>query len=250
MDSTLDIPFLDIPPTPITPPKYFTSAILRRAAARKGSYYNISPATIQIFEEIDSIDHLLPDEPAAIDIRAKWTTKVEDTLLLSSDDQNTRGRTDDVSIESNADPIAQACHTAAFIFWYLFLDESLVPFRMAVLQSLVRKLQYALSRGGMDSWVRIAPEAHTWVCLLGTAAALDLDDRVWFSLRHGQPVICIESKGASVFLQSWIMYNWANQRRKERMVAEEDIVDEDEDDDEDEEEDDDEDEYEDEDEET
>jgi hypothetical protein len=219
MDSTLDIPFLDIPPAPLTPPTYFTSAILRRAISRKGGYYNLSPDAIELFEDIEFVANFLPEEPAAIDIRAKWVTKVED-LLLSTDHQDGRDNPDYVSIESDADAIMQACHTAALIFWYFFLDDYYVaPFRMAVLQYLVRRLQYALSRGSMDTWVRTAPEALTWICLLGTAAASDMNDRVWFSLRHGQPVICIEGKGASVFLQSWNMYNWANRRRKERMMA-------------------------------
>ncbi|KAJ5770948.1 uncharacterized protein N7511_002999 [Penicillium nucicola] len=219
MDSQLDIPFLDIPPTPLAPPTYFTSAILRRAAHRERRYYNLSRAAIEIFEDIDVVARLLPDHPSAIDLRAKWAAKTEH-LLLSSDHQQNRGSNDDIFIEPHADAITQACQTAALIFWYLFLDDEYVaPFRMTVLQRLVRKLQYAISSGSMDTWVRVAPEAHTWICLLGTAAALDMNDRVWFSLRHGQPVICIEGRGASVFLQSWSMYSWANRRRNERMMA-------------------------------
>jgi hypothetical protein len=219
MDSTLDIPFLDVPPTPLTPPSYFISAILRRAASKKGGYYNLSTRTIEMFEDIKYVAHLWPDDPAVIGIRAKWATKVEDLLLLYPDNQDTGFNTSDVSIESDIDAITQACDTAALIFWLLFLDdhEYLTPFSMDVLQLLVGKLRYAISCGSMDTWVRIAPEAHTWVCLLGTAVSVKLDDRVWFSLRHGQPVICIESKGASVLLQSWIIYDWANRRRKEKM---------------------------------
>ncbi|KAJ5297435.1 hypothetical protein N7508_007684 [Penicillium antarcticum] len=226
MDSALEIPFLNIPPTPLMPPTYFTSAVLRRAANREGGYYNLSHEVIEIFEHIDFITHVLPDGPGAVDIRAKWTAKMED-FSLSIDYQQTQENTDDGSIKSDADAITKACQTAALIFWYFFLDDEYVAsFSMTVLQHLVRKLKYALSRGSMDTWVRTAPEAHTWICLLGTAAALDMNDRVWFSLRHGQPVICIESRGASVFLQNWSMYSWANRRRNERMraTAEEDIL--------------------------
>jgi hypothetical protein len=230
MDSTLDIPFLDIPPTPLTPPSYFISAILRRAASKKGGYYNLSPRTIEIFEDIEFVARLWPDDPAVIGIRLKWATKVEDLLLLYPDHQDTGYNTNDVSIESDTEAITQSCHTAALIFWLLFLDdyEYLAPFSMDFLQLLVEKLRYAISCGSMDTWVRTAPEAHTWVCLLGTAASVRLEDRVWFSIRHGQPVTCIESKGASVLLQSWCIYDWANQRRKEKMMmvaaAEEDIL--------------------------
>jgi hypothetical protein len=230
MDSTLDIPFLDIPSTPLTPPNYFISAILRRAASKKGGYYNLSPRTIEIFEDIESVAHLWPDDPAIICIRAKWATRVEDLLLSYPDHQDTGHNTNHVPIKSNAEAINQACYTAALIFWLLFLDDYdfLAPFSMDVLQLLVKKLRYAISCGSMDTWVRTAPEAHTWVCLLGTAVSVKLDDRVWFSLRHGQPVICIRCKGTSVLLQSWSIYDWANQKRKEKIMmaraAEEDIL--------------------------
>lgn len=224
MDSTLDIPFLDIPPTPLTPPTYLTSAILRRAISRKGVYYNLSSQTIEIFEEIDVAAHVPRDNPAAIEIQTKWANQLKDRHRFS-DVHDRQNNNDDPSIESDVDAITQSCHTAALIFWYLFLDnEHSSPSPMAGLQILVRRLQYALSRGSMDTWVRSAPEAHTWICLLGTAAALDLNDRVWFSLRHGQPVICIETKGPSVFLESWRMYDWANRRRKEMMVGEEEGI--------------------------
>lgn len=221
MDTTLNIPFLDIPPTPLIPPSYFISAILRRAASKKGGYYNLSSRTIEMFEDIESVAHLWPDDPAIIGMRGRWATRVEDLLLLYPDQQDTGHNTNDVSLESDTDAITQACHTAALIFWLLFLDdhEYLAPFSMGVLQVLVGKLRYAISCGSMDTWVRTAPEAHTWVCLLGTAASVRLDDRVWFSIRHGQPVICIESRGASVLLQSWSFYDWANQRRKRKMMV-------------------------------
>jgi hypothetical protein len=219
MDSKLEIPFLDIPPTPLTLPTYFTSAILHRVANREGGYYNLSREAIEVFEDIDFIAHLLPDGPGAMALRTKWAAKVQDVLFSPSHPQS-QDHTDHVSIESDADAMTKACQTAALIFWYFFLDdEYIAPFSMTVLQRLVRKLQYALSCGSMDTWVRTAPEAHTWVCLLGTAAALDMNDRMWFSLRHGQPVICIESRGASVFLQSWSMYSWAKLKRNERMMA-------------------------------
>jgi hypothetical protein len=219
MDSKLDIPFLDVPPTPLTPPTYFTSAILRRTANREEDHYNLSREAIEIFEDIDFIARLLPDDPGAINLRTRWAAKMED-LLLSPTHPQRRDDTDHVPIESDVDAITKACQTAALIFWYFFFDDEFIaPFRMTVLQCFVRKLQYTISRGSMDSWVRTAPEAHTWICLLGTAAALDLNDRVWFSLRHGQPVTCIESRGASVFLQSWSMYSWANLRRNKRMMA-------------------------------
>jgi hypothetical protein len=225
MDSTLDIPFLDIPPTPLTPPRYFISAILRRSTRGNGGYYNLAPRTIRIFEDIDSVTHFPSEEPAAIAIRTKWATRLKE-IVQPLDHEDTQDITDGTSIKSDADAITQACQSAALIFWYLFLDDEYVgPFCMNFLQRLVQKLRYALCRGSMDTWVRTSPEAQIWICLLGTAAALDLNDRVWFSLRHGQPVICVESKGASVFLQSWSMYSWANQRRKERLMgAKEDDV--------------------------
>jgi hypothetical protein len=219
MDFTLDIPFLDIPPSPPHPPGYFISAILRRATSEKGGYYNLSPSTIEIFEDIESLVSFWPDDQAAIGIRMKWATIVRD-LLLYPDHRHTRHNTNDVTLESDIKAITQACYIAALIFWLLYLDdhEYLAPFSIDTLQLLVGKLRNAISRGSMDTWVRTAPEAHTWVCLLGTAASLKLDDRVWFSLRHGQPVICLESKGASVFLQSWSIYDWANQRCKAKMA--------------------------------
>jgi hypothetical protein len=187
----------------------------------KGSYYNLSSRTVEIFEDIDIAAHVPRDDPAAIESRTKWANQLQDRHRFS-DVHDGQKNNDNFSIESDADAITQSCHTAALIFWYLVLgDEYSSPYSRTGLQILVRKLKYALSRGSMDTWVRSAPEAHTWICLLGTAAALDLNDRVWFSLRHGQPVICIETKGSSVFLESWRMYDWANRRRKELMAGEE-----------------------------
>jgi hypothetical protein len=117
MDSTLDIPFLEIPPS------YFTSAILRRATSKKGGYYNLSYCAIEVFEDIDFVAYFWPDEPAVIGIRAKWATKVGGLLLLYPDHQHTGHNTNDVSIESDTDAITLACHTAALIFWLLFLAD-------------------------------------------------------------------------------------------------------------------------------
>jgi hypothetical protein len=221
MDSTLDLPFLEFSPTPLTPPSYFITTILRRATSRKDVYYNLSPRAVEIFENIGFVAHILPNDHAVNDIRAKWATNVEDVLLLYPDLQHTGHTTTDISMESHTDAVTEACHTAALIFWLLFLDdhEYLAPFSIDVFHYLVRKLRYALSYGSMDVWVKTAPEAHTWICLLGIAVASNLDDRVWFSLRHGQSVICIESKGASAFLHSWNTYDWANQRCKKKTMA-------------------------------
>lgn len=221
MDSTLDIPFLDIPPTPLTPPTHLVSAILRRAASRIGGYYNLSPRTIEIFEDIECVAQLSPDNPAAIDVRVKWATKVEDLLLSYPVHRIPGYNAKHIPIKSDTEAMIQACHTAGLIFWLLFLDEGdyLAPFSMAFLQFLVEKLRYAISCGSMGTWVRTGPEAHTWVCMIGTAASLKLDDRIWFSLRHGQPVSCIASTGTSVLLQSWSIYDWANHRRKRKMMV-------------------------------
>jgi hypothetical protein len=129
--------------------------------------------------------------------------------------------TNNVRFELGKEAINQACHTAAWIFWFLFLEdhEYLAPFSEDVLQLFVDKLRFAVSRANMDTWMRTAPEAHTLVCLLGTAASFKLDDRGWFSLRYGRAVSCIESKKASVLLQSWSIYDWANHRRKVKMMA-------------------------------
>jgi hypothetical protein len=218
MDSTLDIPFLDIPPTPLIPPSYFICAILRRAASKKGGYYNLSPSTIEIFGEIASVTSFGSDEPR---FRAKWAAKLEGLLLLYVEPQYTGQKPNDDFLESDTEAITQACHMAALIFWLLFLDdhEYLAPFSMDVLQVLVDRLRFAVSCGSMDTWMRTAPEAHTLVCLLGTAASIKLDDRIWFSLRHGRAVSCIESRKASVLLHSWSIYDWANQRRKVKMMA-------------------------------
>ncbi|KAJ6037029.1 hypothetical protein N7540_001308 [Penicillium herquei] len=221
MDSTLDIPFLDIPPTPLTPPSHLVSAILRRAASKIGGYYNLSPCTIEIFKDIECVAQIWPDDPAVIDIRVKWATIVEDLLLFYPDHKLPGHNAKYIPIKSDSEAMTQACHTAGLIFWLLFLDDDdyLPPFSMAFLQFLVEKLRYAISCGSMDTWVRTAPEAHTWVCMVGTAASSKLDDRIWFSLRHGQPVTCIVSTGASVLLQSWSIYDWANQRRKQKMMV-------------------------------
>lgn len=217
-DSTLDIPFLDIPPTPLIPPSYFIGANLYRAANKKGGYYNPSPSTIELFREIESVISLRSDKPG---IRAKWATNIEDLLLLYMEPQYNAQNTTDDFFESGKKAINQAYHTAALIFWFLCLDdhEYLAPFSVDVLQTFVEKLRFAVSYPSMDTWIRTAPEAHTLVCLLGTAASFKLDDRVWFSLRYGRAVSCIESRNASVLLQSWSIYDWANHRRKIKMMA-------------------------------
>ncbi|KAJ5369334.1 uncharacterized protein N7496_009094 [Penicillium cataractarum] len=160
IDTTLDIPFLDVPPTPLVPPSFFISAILRRAATKKGGYYNLSPSTTEIFREIQSVISLQSDEPG---IRAKWASRIA-PLLLSLDHRHTGQFINDEFLVSDTEAISEACHVAALIFWLLFLDdhEYLAPFSMDVLQLLVEKLRFAVSCGSMDTWMRTAPEAHTF----------------------------------------------------------------------------------------
>ena len=82
IDSTLDLPFLEIPPTSRTPPGYLIATILRRATSRKDAYYNLSPRAIEIFENIGFMAYIWPNDYASVDIRVKWANNVEDLLLL------------------------------------------------------------------------------------------------------------------------------------------------------------------------
>ncbi|KAL4865831.1 hypothetical protein BDV12DRAFT_199801 [Aspergillus spectabilis] len=221
-DTQLDVPFLDIPPTSLDPPPYLISAILHRAESKIG-YYNLSPEAIRIFKDIELVseyhtDSMLTNNSLecllASEIHRSWRADLGTTLLFPHTTEETPIAT------TEAAAITQSCHAAALIFFYLLSLDAPLPTTTTclsppeILYLLVNNLKSSLSRASMDSWVRTAPEAHSWVCMLGAAASMDHSDKVFFSLRHGQPVICVRGQGASVFLESWRMFEWGSLRRR------------------------------------
>ncbi|KAF9885050.1 hypothetical protein FE257_000781 [Aspergillus nanangensis] len=206
-DTKLDIPFLDVPDTLPTPPTYLISAMLSRATRANGRY-SVSAEVIHIFEEIHSAALYLADEyhgplqRSRFELtRAKWHYRLQRAVPQDNNSPATRTTSD----PTPPDGISQSCHVAALIYWFLLDD--FFPASSDTLQRLVDDLKAALVGTTMDTWVKCAPEAHTWICLVGAAAACNVDDRAWFSLRHGQPVICIRSEGPELYLQCWGVYN-------------------------------------------
>ncbi|KAL5366621.1 hypothetical protein BJX96DRAFT_161240 [Aspergillus floccosus] len=211
-DSELEIPGLDIPPTPLVPPICLLTAALKRAAHQTG-YYNLSREAITIFQNIILVSSYFDKEYMGTteerrlydSTKTKWRNRLRQKI---SRDQDSPG-----TVYPSTNGIDQPCYAAALIFWY-HLDEYF-SIETSVLQSLVQSLRDTLVRTSMDTWIRCSPEAHTWICLVGAAASRhSSEDRVWFSLRHGQPVVCIRSEGPSLYLDCWRTYDWLNCRRK------------------------------------
>lgn len=215
-DTELDIPGLEIPPTPLSPPLCLITATLKRAAHQTG-YYNLSHEAIMMWEEIRLIcryadeQHLgTSTEEHLFDLTKTQYRSRLDTKINEDDEPREK-----VPPSGSVSGINESCHAAALIFWYLFDDHFSVEDE--TLQKLVNNLKDALSRTTMDAWIRCSPEAHTWICLVGAVASPPCsEDRVLFSLRHGQPVVCIRSEGASLYVDCWKTYDWLNRRRKLR----------------------------------
>ncbi|KAL3447416.1 hypothetical protein BJX65DRAFT_277373 [Aspergillus insuetus] len=243
-DSELDIPGIDIPPTPIFPPSRLVSATLDRAANRNG-YHHLSREAVQIFEDIRSVC-TTRDEFLRTQIKSEWREQLQkrfaETLLH---DQT-----------AAPDKIDAACRAAAMIFFFFLFDDeppsdfdtntntdptsslftpttsstSTKPFTPATptpsttsithLETLIADLKECLQKTSTDLWIRTSPEAITWVSLVGAAASLPASaDRIWFSLRFAQPVGCIRSEGAGLYIACWMLYDWLNSRRKEKMAV-------------------------------
>ncbi|KAL2813975.1 hypothetical protein BJX63DRAFT_206632 [Aspergillus granulosus] len=203
-DSDLDIPGVDIPPIPFIPPTQLLSRALERAAHQTG-YYNLSHEAIQIFKDIQAVC-IEPDEPLSTRTKDIWTERIHSRLTQTLH-----------PIQPNR--IDAACHVAALIFFYLLFDNNpgldLIP--SSHLQNLVHDLKTILLDTTKDSWIRISPEAITWICLVGAAASARASaDRIWFTLRYGQAVGCIRSEGVSLYMDCWMLYSWLNWRRKEK----------------------------------
>ncbi|GFF22911.1 hypothetical protein IFM61606_04259 [Aspergillus udagawae] len=215
-DSEFDIPGLDIPPTPLAPPTNLVTAALKRAAHQTG-YYNLSPEAITIFQDISLICRYLDgyyvastgEESLYNSTKIKWRNQLQQKISQRHDAPEN-------DHPSTSNGIDQSCQAAALIFWYLLDDYFSV--NASTLQNLVQTLKDSLVKTSMDTWIRCSPEAHTWICLVGVVASSPCsDDRAWFSLRHGQPVVCIRSEGASLYLDCWRTYDWLNRRRKLRL---------------------------------
>ncbi|KAL5364975.1 hypothetical protein BJX96DRAFT_181318 [Aspergillus floccosus] len=215
-DLELGIPGVEVPATPLTPPACLLTAALKRAAHQAG-YYNLSRDAITIFQDISLVCRYsdaryvgTTDERRLYSsTKAKWRGQLQRRISQGLDEP-------DSSHPSTPNGIFQSCHAAALLFWYLF--DVYFSVDAITLQALVRTLKSAVVKASMDTWIRCSPEAHTWICLVGAVATTPCsDDRVWFSLRHGQPVTCLRSEGPSLYLDSWKTYDWLNRRRKLRL---------------------------------
>ncbi|KAL3467163.1 hypothetical protein BJX64DRAFT_191736 [Aspergillus heterothallicus] len=203
-DYELDIPGLDIPATPLLPPTQLISGILERAAQQTG-YYILSREAIQIFKDIRLVC-TTPDKFLTKQIRTKWSERLQSRL-----------NEDTHQFISNR--LDAPCYAAALIFFYLLSDNDFSPDSTGYfqLQTLVQGLKDTLIYTTTELWIRTSPEALTWISLIGAAASIPASpDRIWFSLRFGQPVMCIRSEGASLYMDCWMMYSWVNWRRKTR----------------------------------
>ncbi|EAW11886.1 Zn(II)2Cys6 transcription factor domain-containing protein [Aspergillus clavatus NRRL 1] len=215
-DSALDIPGVEIPPTPAKPPTFLVSAVLERATRETG-FYTLSDEAIKIFKDIHTasrdFNDFFPsgslDRPLSELTRIKWLNRVQRRIK--------RGfSTPDNPQLPTTNAIDECCGAAALVFWYILDDTS--PIDPMVLEYLVADLKTALLKTPVDTWIRRSPDAHAWICLVGAAAAArDSNDRAWFSLLLGQSIICIRSEGAGLYLEGWKMYDWLNRRRKRRV---------------------------------
>ncbi|KAL4883973.1 hypothetical protein BJY04DRAFT_215856 [Aspergillus karnatakaensis] len=235
-DSGLDIPFLDIPPTTASPPSYLISAALWRAESKKG-YYNLPPEAIRILKDMEFVTKYYTD-PTSTDsslsqIHQSWRTALEHALSPSDSDTSTTQntlKTEDPDPEplsptptstssASASAITASCHAAALIFIYLLPTatqntSSITLTPPSSLPLLANRLKTALFRVSMDTWIRTAPEAHSWICMLGAAASDTRGDRIFYCLRQGQPVTCLGNQGITVSWESWRLFEWAGGRRK------------------------------------
>jgi hypothetical protein len=200
----------------LAPPTNLVTAALKRAAHQTG-YYNLSPEAITIFQDISLICRYLDgyyvastgEEGLYNSTKIKWRDQLQQKISQRHDAPEN-------DHPSTSNGIDQSCQAAALIFWYLLDDYFSI--NASTLQNLVQTLKDALVKTSMDTWIRCSPEAHTWICLVGVVASSPCsDDRAWFSLRHGQPVVCIRSEGASLYLDCWRTYDWLNRQRKLRL---------------------------------
>ncbi|KAL2786714.1 hypothetical protein BJX66DRAFT_346670 [Aspergillus keveii] len=216
-DLQFDLPWVEIPPTLLTPPSHLISAALRRAKFQHEAYYTLALKAIHIFEDIEfaceylaSLTTSSPLPPSVyVHLQESWRTQIEAAL-------STFGSVEHPTPLTGPMAMTIACHAAALIFWYLLDD--FFPLSPSSLQMLVDGLKRALACSSTEIWVRAAAKAHTWICMVGAAASMKRSDRIFFVLRHGQPVSCMQSQGASIFLESWAIYDWANQWRKARLL--------------------------------
>ncbi|KAL2843266.1 hypothetical protein BJX68DRAFT_157356 [Aspergillus pseudodeflectus] len=231
-DSELDIPGIDIPPTPVFPPSRLVSAALDRAANRNG-YHHLSREAIQIFEDIRSVC-TTRDEFLRTQIKTEWRERLRKKFKPGSVHETTV-----------PDKVDAACHAAAMIFFYLLFDDSasdyddtnsnpLLPTlstpttpstpstpatSSTYLETLIADLKETLQKTSTDLWIRTSAEAITWISLVGAAASAPASaDRIWFSLRFAQPVGCIRSEGAGLYIACWMLYDWLNSRKKEKTA--------------------------------
>ncbi|KAL2808448.1 hypothetical protein BJX63DRAFT_424608 [Aspergillus granulosus] len=194
-DLQFDLPWVEVPPTPLTPPLYLIYAALYRAKFKREAYYSLSPKAICIFEDIKFACEYLASLTASSSLplslyahlQASWRAQIEVALSATGPAAHPTPLTGPMAMTI-------ACHAAALIF--------------CSLQILVDEI-----------WVRGATEAHTWICMVGAAASIIRNDRIFFTLRHGRPVTCVQSQGASIFLESWAIYDWGNQWRKARLLV-------------------------------
>ncbi|KAL3440823.1 hypothetical protein BJX65DRAFT_314407 [Aspergillus insuetus] len=217
-DLQFELPWVEIPPTLLTPPSYLISAALRRAKFKHDAYYTLSLKAIYILKDIEfaceylaSLTTSSPLLPSLyVHLQDSWRAQIEATL-------STFGSVEHPTPLTGPMAMTIACHAAALIFWYLLDD--FFPLSPSSLQILVNGLKSALACSGTEIWVRAAAEAHTWICMVGAAASMIRSDRIFFALRHGQPVTCVQSQGAPIFLESWAIYDWGNQWRKARLLV-------------------------------
>lgn len=215
-DLDLAIPGVEVPATPLTPPAGLLTAALKRATRQTG-YYNLPRRAITILQDISLVCKYsdaryvgATDEGRLYDsTKAKWRDQLQRKIKQGLD-------VPDKTHRSTPNGVFQSCHAAALLFWYLF--DIYFSVDATTLEALVQTLKSALVKASMDTWIRCSPEAHTWICLVGAVATTPYSDgRVWFSLRHGQPVSCLRSEGPSLYLESWKTYDWLNRRRKLRL---------------------------------
>ncbi|KAL2834104.1 hypothetical protein BJY01DRAFT_239231 [Aspergillus pseudoustus] len=204
--SELEIPGIEIPSIPFAPPTQLLSGALERAAQQTG-YYNLSPEAVQIFKDIRLICKTL-HKPESAKTTALWRDRLRSRL--------TEGL---CPIKTNR--MDAACHAAALIFLYLLFHNEIGGPNTTMdsqLEILLQDLKIALLDTRTDTWIRSSPEALTWISLVGAAASIPASaDRIWFTLRFGQPVMCIRSEGASLYMDCWMLYSWVNLRRKDKI---------------------------------
>jgi hypothetical protein len=113
------------------------------------------------------------------------------------------------NISSSEDAMMRSCLASLRMLRYL-LDDRLPP-QSDTLSRAMEEMGEHVAVSDPTTWLKYAPQANSWVIMLGLAASQDVQGRLWFLMNERCVLMSMKAIKPPIHRKFWSCYHWTKQ---------------------------------------